>query len=397
MFMFDVGMFFVSTYPSLPSFLPTLLLSFGSIEFEANDGLWRPIAETRVSKRVIACLDVRSNDEGDLVVTKGDQYDVREAPAAAEDTASEAAGARGAVRNLGKPVALAKRYYDEGADEITFLNITSFRQGVIDDLPMLQVLEKASEQVFVPLTVGGGIRGYTEGGEGGRVWSAVEVAARYFRAGADKVSIGSDAVTAAEEVVARQGGKTGLSAIEQISARYGRQAVVVSIDPRRVYLSSPDTCPPGHTPVELPEPAGPNGENWCWYQATIKGGREGRPIDAVRLAHTCQELGAGEILLNCVDMDGQCKGFDLALIRAVRAAVTIPVIASSGAGCPQHFSEVFNRTGVEAALAAGIFHRREVEISAVKSHLKEVGIPVRVALPPPGVGEGGGGGGGMDF
>jgi glutamine amidotransferase/cyclase len=292
---------------------------------------------------------------------------------------------------------LAKRYYDEGADEITFLNITSFRQGVIDDLPMLQVLEKASEQVFVPLTVGGGIRGYTEGGEGGRVWSAVEVAARYFRAGADKVSIGSDAVTAAEEVVARQGGKTGLSAIEQISARYGRQAVVVSIDPRRVYLSSPDTCPPGHTPVELPEPAGPNGENWCWYQATIKGGREGRPIDAVRLAHTCQELGAGEILLNCVDMDGQCKGFDLALIRAVRAAVTIPVIASSGAGCPQHFSEVFNRTGVEAALAAGIFHRREVEISAVKSHLKEVGIPVRVALPPPGVGEGGGGGGGMDF
>jgi hypothetical protein len=85
---------------------------------------------------------------------------------------------------------------------------------------------------------------------------------------------------------------------------------------------------------------GPNGERWCWYQATIKGGREGRPIDAVRLARVCQELGAGEILLNCVDMDGQCKGYDLALVRAVRGAVTIPVIASSGAGAPQHFSEV---------------------------------------------------------
>ena len=170
----------------------------------------------------------------------------------------------------------------------------------------------------------------------------------------------------------------------------------MSIDPRRVYLPSPDACPAGHTPVELPEPAGPNKERWCWYQATIKGGREGRPIDAVRLAHICADLGAGEILLNCVDMDGQCKGFDLALIRAVRAAVTIPVIASSGAGCPRHFSEVFNRTGVEAALAAGIFHRREVEISAVKSHLKEVGIPVRVALPPPRVGEGSQSGG-MDF
>ncbi len=373
---------------------------------EANDGLWRPIAETRVSKRIIACLDVRSNDQGDLVVTKGDQYDVREA---GEGEGAGGEGGRGAVRNMGKPVALSKRYYDEGyvfplsssesthppaplthrptplyrADEITFLNITSFRQGVIDDLPMLQVLEKASEQVFVPLTVGGGIRGYTEPGEGGRTFSAVEVAARYFRAGADKVSIGSDAVTAAEEVVASKGAKTGTSAIEQISHRYGRQAVVVSIDPRRVYLAGPETCPAGHTPVELPEPAGPNGEKWCWYQATIKGGREGRPIDAVRLAHVCEELGAGEILLNCVDMDGQCKGYDLALIRAVRAAVTIPVIASSGAGTPQHFSEVFNRTGVEAALAAGIFHRREVEIASVKSHLKEVGILVRMALPPP--------------
>lgn len=372
---------------SPPPLSPLPTVSFESMEVDASDGLWRPIAETRVSKRVIACLDVRSNDEGDLVVTKGDQYDVREAAVAGAGEGRE--GGRGAVRNLGKPVALARRYYDEGADEITFLNITSFRQGVLDDLPMLQVLEQASEQVFVPLTVGGGIRGYVEpskgegGKEGGRAWSALEVAARYFRAGADKVSIGSDAVTAAEEMIQR-GEKTGTSAIEQISTRYGRQAVVVSIDPRRVYLPGPEACPAGHTPLELSEPSGPNGETWCWYQATIKGGREGRPIDAVRLAHACQELGAGEILLNCVDMDGQCRGFDLVLVRAVRAAVTIPVIASSGAGKPQHFSEVFNKTGVEAALAAGIFHRREVEIDAVKRHLKEVGIPVRLAMASPG-------------
>jgi glutamine amidotransferase/cyclase len=98
----------------------------------------------------------------------------------------------------------------------------------------------------------------------------------------------------------------------------------------------------------------------------------------VTLARVCEELGAGEILLNCVDMDGQCQGYDLALVRAVRAAVSIPVIASSGAGAPKHFSEVFNKTGVEAALAAGIFHRREVEIKAVKQHLKETGIPVRM-------------------
>ena len=128
------------------------------------------LPSTKLVKRIIACLDVRSNDEGDLIVTKGDQYDVRDS--------SEGAGAegRGQVRNLGKPVALCKRYYDDGADEVVFLNITSFRQGVIEDLPMLQVLEQSSESVFVPLTVGGGIRSYID--ENGKEWSALEVAAR---------------------------------------------------------------------------------------------------------------------------------------------------------------------------------------------------------------------------
>eukprot|EP01035_Chromulina_nebulosa_P001676 gene1676-2265_t len=112
------------------------------------------LPKTVLSKRVIACLDVRTNDDGDLVVTKGDQYDVREA--------SDSSQGRGGVRNLGKPVSLCKRYYDDGADEVVFLNITSFRQGVLDDLPMLQVLEAASQNVFVPLTVGGGIREYVD-------------------------------------------------------------------------------------------------------------------------------------------------------------------------------------------------------------------------------------------
>ena len=146
-----------------------------------------------LAKRVLACLDVRSNDDGDLVVTKGDQYDVREEDdqsAASSNTVDEAdvqreGGNRGKVRNLGKPVALAQRYFEEGADEVVFLNITSFRNSVLEDTPMLAVLEQASETIFVPLTVGGGIRGYTD--SSGNSWSALEVASRYFRAGADKV------------------------------------------------------------------------------------------------------------------------------------------------------------------------------------------------------------------
>lgn len=163
------------------------------------------VPKTQLVKRVIACLDVRSNDNGDLVVTKGDQYDVREAGSG---------DGKGEVRNLGKPVALCSRYYQDGADEVVFLNITSFRSGVLEDTPMLKVLELASENVFVPLTVGGGIREYVD--PTGQVWSALDVAARYFRAGADKVSIGSDAVTAAEELLA-SGTKTGASCIEKIS------------------------------------------------------------------------------------------------------------------------------------------------------------------------------------
>jgi len=304
---------------------------------------------THLAKRIIACLDVRTNDQDDLVVTKGDQYDVREA---------------GEVRNLGKPVQLAQRYYEEGADEITFLNITGFRDFPLEDMPMMEVLKQTSRKVFVPLTIGGGIRDYVDAA--GRRYSALEVAAAYFRSGADKISIGSDAVTIVEDYL-QTGKATGKSAIEEISRVYGSQAVVISVDPRRVYVDKPEQVPHVVIPTEQ---KGPHGEGFCWYQCTIKGGREGRPLDAVTLARACQELGAGEILLNCIDRDGTKAGFDLELIKAVKSAVTIPVIASSGAGSVQHFMDVFSQTAVESALAAGIFHRREVPIDAVKQFLK---------------------------
>ncbi len=333
-----------------------LLRHFLAGEEPAPEDFRADPAPTRFAKRIIACLDVRTNDAGDLVVTKGDQYDVREA---------------GEVRNLGKPVDLASRYYEEGADEITFLNITAFRDFPLADQPMLEVLRRTSERVFVPLTIGGGIRAFTDAE--GRHYSALDVADEYFRSGADKISIGSDAVEAVQAYRARGGGD-GQSAIEQIARVYGNQAVVISIDPRRVYVDSPQATP--HVTVETKTP-GPNGERFCWFQCTVKGGREGRDLDAVELARVCEALGAGEILVNSIDRDGTGAGFDLELIGAVRAAVGIPVIASSGAGRVEHFAEVFETTGVEAALAAGIFHRREVPIRAVKDYLSAQGIETR--------------------
>ncbi len=312
--------------------------------------------KTTCAKRVIACLDVRSNDSGDLVVTKGDQYDVRD---------------KGDVRNLGKPVELAHRYFEEGADEIAFLNITGFRDFPLSDQPMLEVLEKTSEHVFVPLTIGGGIRGFTD--SSGRHYSALDVAACYFRSGADKISIGSDAVYTVEAYI-KTGKKSGKSSIEQIAAVYGAQAVVISVDPKRIYVDNPSDT--DHAVIKTAIP-GPQGQKYCWFQCTVNGGREGRDIDVIQLVTGCEALGAGEILLNCIDRDGTNAGFDLELVAHVKKQVTIPVIASSGAGTPEHFSEVFQLTDTDAALAAGIFHRKEVKISEVKKRVVRCGIPVR--------------------
>ncbi|CCU75623.1 unnamed protein product [Blumeria hordei] len=313
-----------------------------------------------LTRRVIACLDVRTNDHGDLVVTKGDQYDVRE-----KETG-------GNVRNLGKPVEMAKKYYEQGADEVTFLNITSFRDCPLADLPMLEILRQTSETVFVPLTIGGGIKDTTD--SEGRKVSALEIAKMYFQSGADKVSIGSDAVTAAENYYAAGKKLSGKTPIEQISGAYGNQAVVVSVDPKRVYLLEPTETKHASIRTKFP---GPNGENFCWYTCTIKGGRESRDIDVVELVQAVEAMGAGEILLNCIDKDGTSSGFDLELIEQVKKAVGIPVIASSGAGNPSHFEEVFSKTKADAALGAGMFHRGEYTVKQVKDYLCEKGLVIR--------------------
>jgi|TARA_B100001540_G_scaffold114702_1_gene102765 glutamine amidotransferase/cyclase len=319
-----------------------------------------PSAANGLARRVIACLDVRSNDNGDLVVTKGDSYDVRE-----KDEGGD-------VRNLGKPVELAGKYFKQGADEVAFLNITGYRDLPLTDAPMLEVLRRSSETVFVPLTVGGGIRDFTD--SNGKSYTALEVASAYFASGADKVSIGSDAVYVAEEWYASGKVNTGKTSIEQISERYGVQAVVISIDPRRQYVADPSETK--NACIETSRP-GPNGEKYVWFQCTVKGGREGRDIGAYELAIAMEALGAGEILLNCIDEDGQGNGFDHELVSLVSDAVGIPVIASSGAGCPEHFTNVFNATKCSAALAAGIFHREEVLVSEVKEHMQTNGLPAR--------------------
>ncbi|KAI0535328.1 putative bifunctional histidine biosynthesis protein hishf [Xylaria digitata] len=313
-----------------------------------------------LTRRVIACLDVRTNDQGDLVVTKGDQYDVREK------------GDDRNVRNLGKPVEMAKKYYEQGADEVTFLNITSFRDCPLADLPTLEILRRTSETVFVPLTIGGGIRD-TVDTDGTKV-SALEIATMYFKSGADKVSIGSDAVLAAEEYYAVGRKLWGNTAIEQISKAYGAQAVVVSVDPKRVYVPKVDATRHNTLRTRFP---GPKGEEYCWYACTIKGGRETRDIDVVELAQAVEAMGAGELLLNCIDRDGTNSGFDLELINQVKGAVRIPVIASSGAGNPAHFEEVFRETTTDAALGAGMFHRGEYTVQQVKDHLATIGLEVR--------------------
>lgn len=319
-----------------------------------------------LTRRIIACLDVRANDHGDLVVTKGDQYNVRESNEA------------GSVRNLGKPVELATRYYNQGADEVTFLNITSFRESPLKDLPMLEVLKRAAENIFVPLTVGGGIKDMTDP-ETGKLVPAVDVASLYFRSGADKVSIGSDAVTIAENYYKNGKTKTGTTSIETISATFGVQAVVISVDPKRKYVTSPEDTTMETIAIEDPENYGPNGEKYCYYQVTSQGGRKVHDLGALELCLACEALGAGEILLNSIDHDGSNKGYNLELLTQVKTRVSIPVIASSGAGKPEHFKEVFDmECGIDAALGAGLFHREEYTVNDIKRYLNLEKMDVRL-------------------
>lgn len=313
-----------------------------------------------LTRRIIACLDVRSNDQGDLVVTKGDQYDVREKE-----------GQR-AVRNLGKPVEVAERYYDQGADEVCFLNITSFRNTPLTDQPMLDVMREAAKTVFVPMTIGGGIRDTVD--PDGKRYSALDVARLYFRAGADKISVGGDSVDAAQKYLAAGGKLDGTTSIEQVANAYGSQAVVVSVDPKRVYVDSPDDTTHHTIRTEYPND---KDQRYVWWQCYVKGGREARDLDVRQLITAVEAMGCGEILLNSIDKDGTNSGFDHELINSVKSVVKIPVIASSGAGNPGHFKDVFTQTKTDAALGAGMFHRREYTVGQVKAHLAGEGLLVR--------------------
>lgn len=250
-----------------------------------------------LAKRIIPCLDVR-----DGRVVKGVNF-VN-------------------IRDAGDPVELAKFYSDQGADEIVFLDITATsdaRDTVAD------VVERTASQVFVPLTVGGGIR-------------TLDDFRRLLRAGADKISVNSAAVK-------------DKTLIARAAQRFGSQCVVLAIDARL-------------------RPEG-------WYEVVVAGGRTPTGIDAVEWAKQGQELGAGEILLTSMDADGTKAGFDLEMTRAVTEAVSIPVIASGGCGSLEHFAEVFEKTGCDAALAASLFHFGELTVPQVKEFLRMRGIPVR--------------------
>jgi glutamine amidotransferase/cyclase len=298
-----------------------------------------------LTKRIIPCLDVRLNEKGHPVVTKGHQYDVR--------------GEDGVIRNLGEPAELARQYDQELADELIFLDITRTAHG---RSPLIDIILQVSNEVFIPLTVGGGIRD-------------LDNAKEYFDAGADKVSLSSAAVSAVQQYLDAGCKPSGTTAIEKISKAYGAQACVVSIDPRRQYVFSQKETPHRTIYTQLP---GPSGEHYCWFQCSIKGGREFVDLDAITLARVVEELGSGEILLNSIDRDGTRSGFDIELIRTISESVEIPVIASSGAGKTEHFYQVLTEGKADAALAASLFHYGELPITDVKRYLMGKGIPMRM-------------------
>jgi len=255
-----------------------------------------------VAIRVIPCLDV---DAGRVV--KGVNFQ--------------------GLRDAGDPVELARRYDAQGADELTFLDITASSS---DRETTYDVVRRTADQVFIPLTVGGGIR------------SVADVDA-LLRAGADKVGVNTAAIARPD-------------LLREIARRFGRQVLVLSVDARRV-RSGTDPTPSG-------------------FEVTTHGGRTGTGIDAVDWARRATDLGAGEILLNSMDADGTKDGYDLELIRRVRAAVRVPVIASGGAGRVEHFAPAV-AAGADAVLAASVFHFGQLSVGDVKDALRTSGVEVR--------------------
>src|SRR5690606_10488159 len=254
-----------------------------------------------VAVRVIPCLDV---DAGRVV--KGVRFEN--------------------LRDAGDPVELARRYGAEGADEITFLDVSASTEG---RATTLDVVARTAEEIFVPLTVGGGVR-------------SVEDVDRLLRAGADKVGVNTAAVARPE-------------LLTEVAAQFGRQVLVLSVDARR--------CRDGAT-----TPSG--------FEVTTHGGRRGTGIDAIEWAVEAAERGAGEILLNSIDADGTEDGYDIEMLSAVRAQVTVPLIASGGAGTAAHFTQAA-LAGADAVLAASVFHFGTLTVAQVKEDMRAAGLPVR--------------------
>ena len=257
-----------------------------------------------LAKRIIPCLDVTGGR-----VVKGVNFVE--------------------LRDAGDPVEIAARYNEQGADELTFLDITATSDG--RDL-ILNIIEAVASQVFIPLTVGGGVR-------------TVDDVRRLLNAGADKTSFNSAAIANPE-------------VIREASAKYGAQCIVVAIDAKR----------------RVGDEVAARGEGWDVYS---HGGRKNTGLDAVAWATRMAELGAGEILLTSMDKDGTKSGFDLALTRAVADAVPVPVIASGGVGTLDHLADGVQQGGADAVLAASIFHYGEYTVGQAKAHMASRGIPVR--------------------
>ena len=259
-------------------------------------------SRTGLAVRVIPCLDV---DAGRVV--KGVNF--------------------ANLRDAGDPVELAAVYDAEGADELTFLDVTASSSG---RATMLDVVRRTAEQVFIPLTVGGGVR-------------AVADVDALLRAGADKVSVNTAAIARPE-------------LLAELARQFGSQCIVLSVDARTVPAGGAPTC--------------------SGWEVTTHGGRQGTGIDAVEWARRGAELGVGEVLLNSMDADGTKAGFDLPMLRAVRAVVTVPVIASGGAGAAGDFAPAV-RAGADAVLAASVFHFGELTIGEVKAAMAAEGMTVR--------------------
>src|SRR6266852_829185 len=256
-----------------------------------------------LTKRIIPCLDV---DRGRVV--KGINFLN--------------------LRDAGDPVEVARRYEAEGADELVFLDISASHEG--RDI-MVDVVRRVADEIFMPFTVGGGIR-------------TLEDATRLIQAGAEKISINSSAVRTPELISA-------------VSRKFGSCATVVNIDPRRVIKGGSE-----------------------FWEVHINGGRIPTGLEAVAWARRVEELGAGEIVLTSMDADGTKAGYDLPMTKAVSEAVHIPVVASGGAGSPEHLYQVLTAAGADAALAAGIFHYNEYGIPATKRYLADRGVPVRLQI-----------------